>query len=229
MFQNMERSGVPTSGYGVSNYGVSGDSVSDYYEPYARLVLSRPLVIGGQFGCGTRLIARSLCASTGLPFVDVDRKIEHEAGRSLARIAHEEGLGRVEEWSTLLLERVVSQRPCAVIVFDHAWPSDEIASLFGEKCDFIHVERDVVSLVQRASKDLSGTASWLAAEGLSDASKSDDWTLDRAIEAIFARRAALLQTAGTLIAAEGLHAHEVAQLLRESLEPFAASGPRRPN
>ena len=189
--------------------------MSDYYEPTQRIVLARPIVIGGQLGCGSRLIGRSLSARTGLPFVEVDRQIEHEAGGSLARIAEEEGAPRIARRARSVLERLSLQRPWSVIVLDHAWPSLESTYLLRRKLDFVHVARPARFLQDRLTKELDFTSRWLLDE-------PNDW-LDGEIDysALEENRAPLLTEARILLDAGEQHEHVIAGLLLDSVESLA--------
>ena len=189
--------------------------MNDYYEPALRIALPRPIVIGGQLGCGSRLIGRSLCARTGLPFVEVDRQIEHEAGRALAQIAEEEGEERVARWARAVLERLALQRPWSVIVLDHAWPTAETTYLLRRKLDFVHVARSDAFLQSRLVKELDLSFRWLLEEpGGWSAGELD-------LAALAAHRAPLLTEARILLDAGDQHEHLIAGLLLDSIESLA--------
>lgn len=186
--------------------------VNDYYDPFPRMQLLRPIVIAGQIGCGARLIARSLCARTGLPFVDVDRKIEHEAGASLAQIARDQSHGRIAHWARMILERHAIQRPWSVIVLDRAWPTSESASLLRRKVDFVHIKRSPGFLLPRLRKELGIPGTWLPDElavELRDATQ---------LGPILAKRTPLLAEAGILLDAGSQHELGIATIVQESLD-----------
>lgn len=193
--------------------------MNGYYDPFPTMVLSRPLLIGGHLGSGTRLIGRSLCARTGLPFVDIDRKIEHEAGLSLAQIAAADGRRRIESWAESMLDRFARQRPWSVIVLDRAWPRRDLQRLLSDRVDFVHVLRAQEYLLDRMRKELYGPANWLLQGEPKEICDPGRWpdTLD----AWLARRAPLLDFASVLLDAERLHPHRVAGLLMESLDSVA--------
>ncbi|MFK7896714.1 MAG: shikimate kinase [Myxococcota bacterium] len=184
----------------------------DYYDPSPRLSLPRPILLAGQIGAGTRLIARSLCARTGLPFVDVDRKIEHEAGASLDQIGNEHGPGRIGHWARQIVERHTIQRPWSIIVLDRAWPSSEIGSLLRRKIDFVHIQRTPDFLLPRIRKEVQAAGPWLV-NGLADC-------LERAedLKPILDRRTPLLTEAGILLDAGNQHELGVAHIVQDSLE-----------
>lgn len=189
--------------------------MSDYYDPFPRMNLARPIVIAGQIGCGARLVARSLCARTGLPFVDVDRKIEHEAGASLDQIARDQSPGRIAHWARMIVERHAIQRPWSVIVLDRAWPTSEVASLLRRKVDFVHIQRTPDFLLPRMRKELRVAGAWLRS-GLTEE------LLDVAeLKPFLDQRIPLLAEAGILLDAGSQHELGVANIVQESLESVA--------
>ncbi len=187
----------------------------DYYEPYARFSLERPLVLAGQLGCGARMTARILCARSGLPFVEMDRQIEHEVGDDLAAIAEREGPKRVAERARLVLERIALQRPWPVVALDRAWPSDAAFRLFGRKLDLVRIERPTAYLLERLEKEIHGAGAWVLGDRPFVFRNEED------LEAFGALREPLLERAGILLDAGDRHEHEVAEIVLEGLESVA--------
>ena len=86
-----------------------------YYDPHPTLSLPRPVAITGFFGVGAGLVGGILSQRTGLPFSEIDRWIEHEAGRSLSAIALEKGLSTLRALEKKLVARALKQSPPAII------------------------------------------------------------------------------------------------------------------
>lgn len=191
----------------------------DYYDPQPSLRLSRPIVLAGQVGAGTRMIGRALCGRTGLPFVEVDRQIEHESGRSLARIAVEEGLDRLSRLARSVFERLALQRPWSVIVFDHAWPAPEANAFLRKRVDFVYVKRPVEHLFERLEKELHGDNRWLLEGQLEKVPSRADHA--RLLE----RREPLLREAQIVLDAGIQHELAIASILQEALEPVTGATP----
>ena len=188
-------------------------SWSDYYEPHPRLTLDRPVVLGGQLGCGAAAIARGVAGRTGLPFSEVDRLIEHEAGCSLARLAEQGGRERVDAWSRTVLTRLVDQRPFGLIALGSAWPGLEIERLLRRRAHFLAVERSRDHLNARIAKRVARAGGWLV-EGF------DAWSeADASWQPLFELRRPLLERAHGLLDAGDLHENAVVEVLLESLEP----------
>lgn len=188
----------------------------DYYDPSPRIRLARSIVIAGQLGCGARMIGRTLSARTGLPFAEVDRLIEHEAGRSLREIAAEEGTKRIEALARTVLERRALERPFGLIVVDRAWPAAESRRLLRRRLDFVHVKRPARFLFERLTRRLGPAEGWLLGELAGNLRDESD------LEPLFAQRTPLLAEAQILLDAGSRHEMRVAQLLAGSLE--AVSG-----
>ena len=55
-----------------------------YYDPYPALYLDRPKVLVGPLGGGIALTGASVSAMLGLPFIDLDRLVEHSFGCDFA-------------------------------------------------------------------------------------------------------------------------------------------------
>lgn len=194
----------------------------DYYDPHPRLVLDRPVLLAGQIGCGAAAIARNVCARTGLSFVEIDRDLEHRAGRSLARIATEDGPGRLEAWAGEVLLHLARQRPAGLVVLSNAWPPqdsgflEELASLV----QIVRIDRSPQFLGPRLDTAVSRSGDWIVSAwpGWAQAMASDT-VQDRASRDRFlARRSPLLDSAQTLLDAGDQHENAAAEILMAALE-----------
>lgn len=135
--------------------------IDDYYSPHPRLVLSRPILVAGQIGCGARMVGRTLAARTGLPFVEVDRRIEHEVGTDLADLVARTSIDAVSRRARVVLERCALERPASIVVLESAWPSRDAISLFGRRMEFVHLERPAGYLLDRIEKEIHRGGRWL--------------------------------------------------------------------
>ncbi len=184
----------------------------DYYSPHPRILLSRPMLIAGQLGCGARMVGRTLAARTGLPFIDVDRRVEHETGTSLADLVARIGVAAVARRTRNVLEASALERPAAVVVLDAAWPSRDARSLFGRRMEFVHLERPSGYLLARIEKEIHRGGRWLLGERPFTFRTADDLAPLREV------RSDLLSAATVRYDAGEQHAHEIVDGLLESLE-----------
>lgn len=87
----------------------------DYYDPHPTAALARPLALVGCYGAGAPQVAYALCARSGLPFVDLDRMIEHAAGSSLGALFVRSGAERYHELARAALDQGLRRRPHPVV------------------------------------------------------------------------------------------------------------------
>ncbi len=91
-------------------------AMDGYYDHHALLVLERHLVLAGPVTDDTRRIGHSLASILGLSFIDLDRRIEHDAGASIWDLARNEGTASLRRRETLALREATRDRPYGVLV-----------------------------------------------------------------------------------------------------------------
>lgn len=79
-------------------------------------MLSKPLVLIGFPGIEYRQVGRDLAALTGLPFIDVDQWVEHQAGQSLWALVQSRGEDLLHQARARLLDKALNSRPCGIVV-----------------------------------------------------------------------------------------------------------------
>jgi len=96
----------------------SGDYAADsgYYDHHPAFALSRPVALIGFPGVEYRQVGHDLASLTGLPLVDLDRWIEHQAGQSLWQLLRDQGTVALRHLETQLLEKALISRPHGLIV-----------------------------------------------------------------------------------------------------------------
>lgn len=88
---------------------------SDYYDYAAQVHLHRPIVLTGYLTEFTRAVSYRASILLGLPYHDIERLIEHDAGADIGRIVHDRGVAAWREMEANCLSRVLSQRPPGLI------------------------------------------------------------------------------------------------------------------
>ncbi|GIW88609.1 MAG: shikimate kinase [Isosphaeraceae bacterium] len=73
------------------------------------------LVLIGYRGAGKSTLGPRLAARLGRPFLDLDREIEHSAGRTIAEIFAVEGEPAFRDLEAKVLEALASERPGCVL------------------------------------------------------------------------------------------------------------------
>jgi XRE family aerobic/anaerobic benzoate catabolism transcriptional regulator len=77
--------------------------------------LEKPIALIGLRGAGKSTLGAKLAASLSLPFVELDREVEKEAGAPLAEVFAMYGQDAFRRFERRALERVLAEQPRAVI------------------------------------------------------------------------------------------------------------------
>lgn len=86
-----------------------------YYDHGPLVELRRPVVVTSPLREFTRAVAYRTTSLLGLPFHDIDRLVEHRAGRAIEQLLAEEGESAYRAAETYCFENAVGQRPCGLI------------------------------------------------------------------------------------------------------------------
>ncbi len=90
--------------------------MSNYYDYGPLVLLQRPIALIGFLGVDPHGLGRDLAALSGLPLIEVDRWIEHEAGQSLVSLVQTQGIEALRQLEDRLLTRALATRPLGIIV-----------------------------------------------------------------------------------------------------------------
>ena len=102
-----------------------------YYDPYPALYLDRPKVLVGPLGGGIALTGASASAMLGLPFIDLDRLVEHSFGCDFAAAVRQHGWKKWRETEYELLKRSIGQSPAGIIALGEGSLEDSRSACFG--------------------------------------------------------------------------------------------------
>ncbi len=90
--------------------------MSNYYEHGPLVLLQRPVALIGFLGVDQHGLGRDLAALSGLPLIEVDRWIEHEAGQSLVALVQTQGIEALRQLEDRFLAQALTTRPPGIIV-----------------------------------------------------------------------------------------------------------------
>lgn len=96
-----------------------------YYDPHPLLTLDRHVALAGLVTADTRRIGHQLASLTALPLIDLERRMEHEAGQSVWELVFQEGGREFRELERRCLARALLERPCGVLVLGDGTLLDE--------------------------------------------------------------------------------------------------------
>lgn len=185
-----------------------------YYSYAPTLMIDRPVALAGFMGARVPLTGAMLSTLTGLPFIDLDRHVEHDAGRSLARIVHERGAETLAGYERRVLARVLRESPPPIIALGHATLTDlRTRAMVQQRAQIIFIERPLGELFRHLTKDLSDQGPgryWpFALHRPEDAA---------ALTALYGLHSGGYATAARTIHAQGLHPQRVARAILAHLE-----------
>lgn len=131
----------------------------DYYDYAPQLKLHRHLVVAGYIGSESRAIGHRLAAFTGLPFADLDRKIEHYAGRSVWDLLWQEGETRYRTLEREILTRELAARPLGVLVLgDGTLIDPRLRQQVLREATLLHLDLDLANCYWRLKANLADDA-----------------------------------------------------------------------
>jgi shikimate kinase len=125
-------------------------SSEDYYGHHPSHTLKRPLCLIGMMGSEANVVAYQLSSLTGLPLIELDAKVEHEAGCSLSALYERGGANAWRAAELRALKRALSNaRPSIISLGDGALLSKEARGLWRGRAHLVYIERPLEELFER--------------------------------------------------------------------------------
>ena len=125
-----------------------------YYDPHPATSLERPIALVGFMGTATTQTAQAICALTGLPLADLDRRIEGQAGRSISHIVLREGDTALRAAERRLLTAALRERPAPVIALsDGALLDPRCQAEVSAHARLVWLDADLGELTRRVRRD----------------------------------------------------------------------------
>jgi shikimate dehydrogenase len=173
----------------------------------SRLLASRrKIALIGLMGSGKTTAGRALARLSALPFVDVDREIEEEAGASVSALFAREGEAGFRSREARMLDRITSSPGGAVVSTGGGAPTmPDSAAMLRERCLCVWLH---VSPARAASRANAATRPLLAG-------KDPEATL-AALEA--SRRGAYAACAHLVASSDERESREVAEVIHEEID-----------
>lgn len=126
------------------------DELSGYYDPYPYPPLSAPLCVIGMAGSEAHTVAYQLASMTGQSLIELDARVAHQAGCSLASLYEQRGPGAWRALELRELKRALtSGRPSLISLGDGALLSQEARLLRQKHARLIYIERPLSELYTR--------------------------------------------------------------------------------
>jgi shikimate kinase len=133
---------------------------SDYYYGYRPLLrLERPVALFGLPGARVGRTARAMNLLSGVPFVWLDRRVEHHFGRSVQRVDMEDGSDARLGVERAVLERALKERTHALWALSNvSWTDPTLLDWIDEKAEMIRLDVTPVQACERIRRDVAEDA-----------------------------------------------------------------------
>jgi len=112
------------------------------------------VVLIGFMGAGKSSVGRELARRFGAPFVDVDERIESEAGCTIRDLFAREGETAFRERERAALRDVLSVKGCIIATGGGAFTDEENRLLLRSYAPVVYLEAAVETLLERLAGDL---------------------------------------------------------------------------
>ena len=119
-----------------------------------RVEAFRGVVLVGFMGSGKSSVGRVLARRFGVPFVDVDERIESEAGCRIRDLFGREGEPAFRVREKAALRDVLSVKGCVIATGGGAFADEENRALLRSYAPVVYLEAAVETLLGRLSGDL---------------------------------------------------------------------------
>src|SRR5215475_4683339 len=107
----------------------------------------------GPSGTGKSTIGRALAHNLNLPFVDSDQIIEINADMSIPKIVEEQGMPKVRDLETSVLNQIASEKATIVALGGGALLRDENRALVEKNGKVVLLAAELSTLVERLQQD----------------------------------------------------------------------------
>ena len=112
------------------------------------------VVLIGFMGSGKSSVGRELARRFGVPFVDVDERIESAAGSPIRDLFAREGEPAFREREKAVLREVLSVKGCVIATGGGAFADEENRVLLRSYAPVVYLEAAVEILLERLAADL---------------------------------------------------------------------------
>lgn len=185
----------------------------DYYSYEPMMTLDRPVALAGFFGMELGVVAGVVSQRTGLPVIELDRWIEHEAGKSVSEIVLREGVNALKKRELPLLQRALKDTPPPLLVLGDSTLTDyDPRKLLMNHAHIIYFQAALPDLLARVQRGLSSSPGcywpWMLRAP----------TSVQEIETYFADRRGGYESAHTTVDVTGWNAGKIAERLLTELQ-----------
>ncbi len=126
-----------------------------YYDHHPTVQIDKPFALVGFAGSGVQQITHFLARTTGLPFSDIERQVEHDASRSLSQVHIEEGEAAWRKMERQAVRRELNSSPHRLICLgEGSLINRELADEVFAKAHVVYIRRAREHLLRRIHRGL---------------------------------------------------------------------------
>jgi XRE family aerobic/anaerobic benzoate catabolism transcriptional regulator len=131
--------------------------MDDPYYSYAPiLVTARPVALVGFIGAQIPLTGAVLATLTGLPYIDLERHVEHDAGCAISALVTTRGVDTLAAHERRVLTRTLREQLPPIIALGHATLTEaRTRRLLTAHADIIYIQRPIAASYRALSRDAS--------------------------------------------------------------------------
>ena len=130
--------------------------LAHYYDYQMTRVLDCHLALVGFFGADQDRVGYSISALTGLPFIDLMRLIEHQAGQSIAELILRQGEIALRRLESICLSQALKERPCGVLSLgDGTLIDEQQRQRVLQQTRLVYLQMDLPQLYWKLRHDLT--------------------------------------------------------------------------
>lgn len=185
----------------------------DYYSYHPTVSLERPVVLAGFFGMELGIVAGVISQRTGVSVVELERWIEHEAGKSVSELVLLEGERALRQRELPMLKRALKDTPPPLVTLSDATLTEyDARRLVMVDTKLIYLKADLEDLYQRILRGLEASPGCYWPWVLQPPQSPKD------LEALFQDRRAGYESAHLTLDVTGKHPNAIAELVMGHLE-----------
>ncbi len=178
-------------------------------------MFSKHIFLTGFMGAGKSRVGRHLAQLLALPFVDTDREIEKEAGKTVRQIFEEEGETVFRQLEKTIIARLCAEsHPKVIALGGGALNDSQTFARVHQNGLVIYLKSSPKAILKRVGH--SRKRPLLDVQGVPNKEK----ILEQRIQDLLQKREPIYRQAHIVFDRDGLEAESVAEKLKQLIEPY---------
>jgi shikimate kinase len=130
-----------------------------YYDYLPTVALKKPVALVGFFASANESVGQTVAMRSGLNLVEVDRWVEHAAGRSIATLYADQGESNLRGLEARMVKKALAEGPPGIVVLGEGAMVDDFSrKAILEQSVLIHLRYSWAGLLEARMHDEAGFA-----------------------------------------------------------------------